>query len=274
MSTIKERLDVILVKKKLVESREKAKSAIMSGLVYVGDKRVDKPGFLVNPDEEITVKGSPNPYVSRGGLKLEKALKVFDVSVKGKVFIDVGASTGGFTHCLLNNGARKVYAIDVGYGQLAWSLRQDERVVVMERTNIRYVKHEVFTEKIEGATIDVSFISLKLVLPVVKSIVAEESDIIALVKPQFEAGREKVGRKGVVRNPEVHKEVLLDFYELCRQLGVVFKGVTHSPITGPEGNIEFLTHLYKGSTDEVSSVSVEKINDVVDSAHNELLNKK
>lgn len=274
MSATKERLDVLLVKRKLIESLEKAKAVIMAGLVYVNGKRVDKPGFFVKPGEDIELKSSPLPYVSRGGLKLEKALKVFNVSVKDKVFIDVGASTGGFTHCLLNNGARKVYAIDVGYGQLAWYLRQDERVVIMERTNIRYVNPETFTEKIEGAVIDVSFISLKLVLPVVKAIVEENSDIIALVKPQFEAGKEKVGRKGVIRNPKVHKEVLTDFIELGRQLELALKGVTHSPITGPEGNIEFLAYLHKSGRPEPPCITDQEIQDVVEQAHNELLFSK
>jgi 23S rRNA (cytidine1920-2'-O)/16S rRNA (cytidine1409-2'-O)-methyltransferase len=273
-ATKKERLDVILVKKKLIESREKAKAAILAGLVFVDGKKIDKPGFFVRPDEEIVVKSSPVPYVSRGGLKLEKALKVFDVPVKDRVFVDVGASTGGFTHCLLNHGARKVYAIDVGYGQLAWNLRQDNRVVVMERTNIRHVDPKAFTEKIEGAVIDVSFISLKLVLPVVKSIVAEKSDIIALVKPQFEAGRDKVGRKGVVRDPAVHKEVLMNFFQLCQELGLILKGVTHSPITGPEGNIEFLTHIYKSSRPEPPCITGQNLDYVVELAHVELLHDK
>ncbi|MFO7154157.1 MAG: TlyA family RNA methyltransferase [Caldicoprobacter oshimai] len=271
MSTSKERLDVLLVRKNLIESREKAKAAIMAGLVYVGGKKVDKPGTLVRVDEEVTIKGDPIPYVSRGGLKLERALKVFNVSVEGRVFIDVGASTGGFTHCLLLNGAKKVYAIDVGYGQLAWQLRQDQRVVVMERTNIRYVTPDMFDDPIQGATIDVSFISLKLVLPVVKELVSEGSDIIALIKPQFEAGREKVGKKGVVKDPRVHAEVLLGFIEMCRQLGVTLYDITYSPITGPEGNIEFLAHVCKDAASPVIYVTPQRAEQVVEEAHWELL---
>lgn len=271
MSTSKERLDVMLVKKNLIESREKAKAAIMAGLVFVGGKKVDKPGTLVKVDEEIIVKGDPIPYVSRGGLKLEKALKAFNISVEGKVFMDVGASTGGFTHCLLLNGAKKVYAIDVGYGQLAWQLRQDQRVVVMERTNIRYVSADMFREPIQGATIDVSFISLRLVLPVVKDIVQDGADIIALIKPQFEAGREKVGKKGIVRDPSVHAEVLLGFMELCLQLGVTLCDITYSPITGPEGNIEFLAHVRKAVTSPLICVTAQKVESVVEEAHKVLL---
>ncbi|MFO7294496.1 MAG: TlyA family RNA methyltransferase [Clostridia bacterium] len=271
MSTSKERLDVLLVRRNLIESREKAKAAIMAGLVYVGNKKVDKPGTLVRIDEEVTIKGDPIPYVSRGGLKLEKALQVFRVSVEGKVFMDVGASTGGFTHCLLLNGAKKVYAIDVGYGQLAWQLRQDQRVVVMERTNIRYVTADMFDEPIQGATIDVSFISLKLVLPVVKEIVQEDSDIIALIKPQFEAGRQKVGKKGIVRDPRVHTEVLLGFIDTCQELGLTLYDITYSPITGPEGNIEFLAHLHKATASPFIYVTAQKVEKVVEEAHKELL---
>jgi 23S rRNA (cytidine1920-2'-O)/16S rRNA (cytidine1409-2'-O)-methyltransferase len=271
MSTSKERLDVLLVRKNLIESREKAKAAIMAGLVYVGGKKVDKPGTLVRVDEEVIIKGDPIPYVSRGGLKLEKALKTFNISVEGKVFMDVGASTGGFTHCLLLNGAKKVYAIDVGYGQLAWQLRQDQRVVVMERTNIRYVTADMFDEPIQGATIDVSFISLKLVLPVVKDIVQDGSDIIALIKPQFEAGREKVGKKGIVKDPRVHAEVLLGFIEMCQQLEVTLYDITYSPITGPEGNIEFLAHVRKDTASPLIYVTPQKVERVVEEAHRELL---
>lgn len=270
----KVRIDQLLVNQGYFPSREQAQRSIMAGLVYVDEQRVDKPGTKVEANAVVRLEGQLHPYVSRGGLKLEKALKSFAVDVADKIAIDVGASTGGFTHCLLNNGARKVYAIDVGYGQLAWNLRQDERVVIMERTNIRYVNPETFTEKIEGAVIDVSFISLKLVLPVVKAIVEENSDIIALVKPQFEAGKEKVGRKGVIRNPKVHKEVLTDFIELGRQLELALKGVTHSPITGPEGNIEFLAYLHKSGRPEPPCITDQEIQDVVEQAHNELLFSK
>lgn len=274
MSISKERLDVLLVKNNLIESREKAKAAIMAGLVYVAGQKVDKPGALVSIDEEIIIKGHPIPYVSRGGLKLEKALKVFNVSVAGKVFIDVGASTGGFTHCLLMNGVRKVYAVDVGYGQLAWSLRQDNRVVVMERTNIRHVMPYMFDDEIQGATIDVSFISLKLVLPVVKTIVSSDSDIIALIKPQFEAGRDKVGRKGIVKDPHVHSQVIMDFMHLCQQLELVLYDITYSPITGPEGNIEFLAHVCKKPLSSSVFVTAHKVDEVVKQAHKELLYHK
>lgn len=271
MSTSKERLDVLLVKKNLVGSREKARAAIMAGLVYVDGKKVDKPGSLVKVDQEIVVKGEPIPYVSRGGLKLEKALRAFNVSVEGKTFMDVGASTGGFTHCLLLNGAQKVYAIDVGYGQLAWQLRQDRRVVVMERTNIRYVTPDMFDEPVQGATIDVSFISLRLVIPVVKDIVMDGSDIIALIKPQFEAGREKVGKNGVVKDPQVHMEVLLGFLGLCQQLGLSLYDITYSPITGPEGNIEFLAYVRKEVASPIINVTSQKLKQVVEEAHRELL---
>jgi len=270
----KQRLDVLLVEKGLVESREKAKGIILSGAVYVGGRRVDKAGTLVSPQDEIHIEGDPIPFVSRGGLKLQKALDLFKPPVKDRVYMDVGASTGGFTDCLLQHGARKVYSIDVGYGQLAWSLRHDNRVVVMERTNIRNVTKDDFEELPQGAVIDVSFISLKLVLPVVKEVLLPDSHIIALIKPQFEAGREKVGKKGVVRSAETHKEVLQDILLACHKFGFVIKNLSFSPVKGPKGNIEFLVHLYYSGQEYSfydNNIDIEKlVNKVVDSAHSEL----
>ena len=243
---MKERLDVLLVKRGLAQSRERAKGAIMAGTVFVNGQRIDKPGTSVPEDAEIEIKGETLPYVSRGGLKLAKALEVFPVAVKGKVAVDVGASTGGFTDCLLQNGAGKVYAIDVGYGQLAWSLRQDSRVVVMERTNIRYVKPEQLDELADLAVIDVAFISLTKILHVVADLLIPQGEIIALIKPQFEAGRELVGKKGVVRDADVQASVINRILTFAEGIGLGTMGLTYSPITGPEGNIEFLVHWQKG----------------------------
>lgn len=241
----RERIDVLLVQNGLTDSREKAKRLIMAGLVFVNQQRVDKPGALVWADDKIQVKGVDNPYVSRGGLKLEKALKQFSIPVEDCTWMDIGASTGGFTHCLLQYGAERVYAIDVGYGQLAWVLRQDPRVVVMERTNIRNVQKGAFPEPPQGAVIDVSFISLKLVLPVIQCILDNNSHIVSLIKPQFEVGKGKVGKKGVVREEELHLEVLNDILTFAGSLNLQIKNLDYSPITGPEGNIEFLAHFYK-----------------------------
>ncbi|HHV60437.1 MAG TPA: TlyA family RNA methyltransferase [Clostridiaceae bacterium] len=241
----KKRLDVILVEKGLFESREKAKSAIMAGAVYVNNNKEDKPGALFDEDADIVVRENLNPFVSRGGLKLDKALKAFNIDVKGVVALDIGASTGGFTDCLLKNGASKVFAIDVGYGQLAWELRQNEKVKVMERTNIRYVKPEDIGEPANFACIDVSFISLKKVLPVVHTLLLPESEVVCLIKPQFEAGRDKVGKKGVVRDSEIHKSVVEEMAIFAMNNGFVVKGLDFSPIKGPEGNIEFLMHIRK-----------------------------
>ncbi len=233
MTAKKERLDVLLVEKGLAETREKAKRAIMAGIVYSNENRLDKPGEKIARDLPLTVKGNPLKYVSRGGLKLEKALEVFPVSVKGKTMIDIGSSTGGFTDCALQNGAERSYAVDVGYNQLAWKLRQDERVVVMERTNFRYSEPSDFTEGLpEFATIDVSFISLRLILPVLKTPLVPGSDCIALVKPQFEAGRESVGKKGIVRDPGVHTDVLRRMNQFAASEGYTVKGLSFSPITG------------------------------------------
>lgn len=236
----KERLDVLLTRKGLFPSREKAKAAIMAGLIRVDGQKVDKAGTLVNVNAQLTKIGEEMPYVSRGGLKLEKALKTFPIVIKGKVVMDVGASTGGFTHCSLLNGAKKVYAIDVGYGQLAWELRQDPRVVVMERVNVRYLKPEQLEDRPDIATVDVSFISLSKVLPAIKACLNPQGEIIALIKPQFEAGKNKVGKKGVIKSPVIHEEVILNVYKVAKELELSVAGLTFSPITGPEGNIEYL----------------------------------
>ena len=244
---MKERLDVLLVKRNLAESREKAKAIIMSGCVFVEGQREDKAGTTFSDEVSIEIKGHTLPYVSRGGLKLEKAMDKFEVDVKDKVCTDVGASTGGFTDCMLQNGAKKVYAIDVGRGQLAWKLREDPRVVCMERTNARYLSHEQISDELDFASIDVSFISLKLILPAVAGILKDGGCVASLVKPQFEAGREKVGKKGVVRDPTVHKEVLEHYLEHAQEAGFGVLGLTYSPIRGPEGNIEYLGFLKKGA---------------------------
>ena len=242
---MKERLDVLLVKRNLAGSREKAKAIIMSGIVYVDGQKEDKAGTTFPEDVQIEVRGHTLPYVSRGGLKLEKALKCFDVSVEGKVCTDVGSSTGGFTDCMLQNGAVKVFAIDVGRGQLDWKLRQDDRVVCMEKTNIRYVKPEDLGEPIDFSSIDVSFISLTKVLGPIRDYLTEKGQIVALIKPQFEAGREKVGKKGVVREKSTHLEVISQIISYALSIGFRVLDLTFSPIKGPEGNIEYLVHLEK-----------------------------
>ena len=239
----KERLDVLLVSLGLAESRAKAQATIMAGEVYVNGQKADKSGMEVDITANIEVRGSACPYVSRGGLKLEKALRNFGVDPTGYVCSDSGASTGGFTDCLLQQGASKVFAIDVGYGQLAWKIRNDPRVVVMERTNIRYVTLEDLGELLDLSVIDVSFISLGLVLPVVKTLLKPTGQVLCLIKPQFEAGKDKVGKKGVVRDPAVHEEVLQNFISLAKSLDFTIRNLTFSPVKGPEGNIEFLAHL-------------------------------
>ena len=241
---IKKRLDVLLVERGYADTRTKAQAIIMSGLVYVTGQKADKPGTSFEENVEIEVRGATCPYVSRGGLKLEKALRDFGVDPTGYVCSDSGASTGGFTDCLLQQGASKVFAIDVGYGQLDWKIRSDPRVVVMERTNVRYVTPEQLGEPLDLSVVDVSFISLRIVLPVIKTFLKPESgQVLCLIKPQFEAGKEKVGKKGVVRDPDVHKEVLDDFVALTKEIGFKILGLTFSPVKGPEGNIEFLAHL-------------------------------
>ena len=246
----KERLDVLLVNKGLAESREKAKRTIMAGIVYVNGEKEDKAGTTFDPEVNIEVRGNVLPYVSRGGLKLEKAIKEFGVSCDGKVCLDIGASTGGFTDCMLQNGAVRVFAIDVGHGQLDWKLRNDERVVCMEKTNIRYVKPEDLGEPASLVSIDVSFISLQLVLPVVKTLIKDDCQVVCLIKPQFEAGRDQVGKKGVVRDKKVHVEVIEKTLSFAYSIGYELKGLTFSPIKGPEGNIEYLAELMLRSDTE------------------------
>ncbi|MCP1355775.1 TlyA family RNA methyltransferase [Aneurinibacillus migulanus] len=267
MMSTKERIDVRLVQEGFFPSREKARAAIMAGLVFVGQERCDKAGMKVETNKPITVKGQVHPYVSRGGLKLEKAIQAFDIDLKDAVVMDIGASTGGFTDCALQHGARLVYAIDVGYGQLDWSLRQNENVVVMERTNFRHLKVEEWSgEKIQFATIDVSFISLRLILPVLKDFLKPGARVLALVKPQFEAGREQVGKHGVVRDPNVHEEVLRMMTEFSEELGFIVRGLSFSPITGGEGNIEFLLHL-EWSEDPATSARLDHEADIARVVH-------
>lgn len=243
---MKERLDVLMVQKNLAQSREKAKALIMAGIVYVNGQKEDKAGTSFEDTAVIEVRGSTLPYVSRGGLKLEKAMTRFGLDLTGKVCMDVGASTGGFTDCMLQNGAAKVYAIDVGYGQLAWSLRSDERVVCLERTNARYLSHELVPEEPDFSSVDVSFISLRLILPAIAAVLRPAGTVACLIKPQFEAGREKVGKKGVVRDPAVHREVLEHFLIHAKESGFTVLDITYSPIRGPEGNIEYLGYLQYG----------------------------
>ncbi len=259
---MKERLDVLLVKRNLAESREKAKAIIMSGNVFVENEREDKAGTTFSDDVKIEIKGHTLKYVSRGGLKLEKAMQNFDVTVDGKVCTDVGSSTGGFTDCMLQNGAVKVFAIDVGRGQLDWKLRQDERVVCMEKTNIRYVTPEDIGEPIDFSSIDVSFISLTKVLEPIRNYLTDDGEIVALIKPQFEAGREKVGKKGVVRERSTHHEVIQKVAEYANSIGFEIKNIDFSPIKGPEGNIEYLIHLKKCLTEApVIAIDLETVVD-------------
>ncbi|OZU90013.1 TlyA family rRNA (cytidine-2'-O)-methyltransferase [Virgibacillus indicus] len=268
---VKKRLDLLLVERNLIETREKAKRIIMAGLVFSEQERLDKPGMKVNEDTPLTVKGKLIPFVGRGGLKLEKALKVFSVSAENKIMADVGSSTGGFTDCALQNGAKRSYAIDVGYNQLDWKLRNDDRVTVMERTNFRYVTPDMLKNGTpDFATIDVSFISLKLILPVLKQLLATESDIIALIKPQFEAGKDQVGKKGIVRDKKVHKSVLHEIISFAEKEAYEFYELTHSPITGGDGNIEFLAHLgWKKKVKGIRLTDAE-IELAVEKAHHEL----
>ena len=266
----KERLDVLLVNRGMFESRAKAQAAVMAGQVLVNEQKIDKPGTPVAPEVTIRLLGNKLPYVSRGGLKLEKALQIFPISVEGKVVADIGASTGGFTDCALQNGAAKVYAIDVGYGQLAWKLRNDERVVNMERTNVRYLEADSLPEQVDAATIDVAFISLDKILHAVHKILKPEGFVVALIKPQFEAGREKVGKKGVVRDPKVHLEVLENFLTHAKDNHFTVLGITYSPIRGPEGNIEYLGYLRKsGEPDTIPDLAA-----LVDASHSELKERR
>lgn len=263
----KERLDTLLTAKGLFESRAKAQAAIMAGQILVNEQKIDKPGTQVPEDAAIRILGDKLPYVSRGGLKLEKALKIFPISVEGKVVADIGASTGGFTDCALQNGAAKVYAIDVGYGQLAWKLRSDERVVNMERTNVRYLEKEHLAEMVDAATIDVAFISLDKVLPAVHKILKPEGFVIALIKPQFEAGKENVGKKGVVRDPKVHEAVINNVIAFAKNEGFGIAGLEFSPIKGPEGNIEYLLYLTLQADDVVDAAYVSEL---VSKSHGDL----
>jgi len=266
----KERIDVLLTQQGFFESREMAKRAIMAGLVLVGQERVDKPGEKFLVESEITIKGSPSPYVSRGGFKLEKAIQEFGLDLMGKTIIDIGSSTGGFTDCALQNGAIRSYAVDVGYNQLAWKIRQDERVVVMERTNFRHMEPGDLPFGLPAfACIDVSFISLKIILPVLKTMLQKQGEAVALIKPQFEAGREQVGKKGVIKDPKVHFQVVKDLLDFITALDLSVLGLTYSPIKGGEGNIEFLVHI--GYDEEArTNVSEQQMLEVVQAAHNQL----
>ena len=247
------RLDVYLTENGLAPSREKAKAIIMSGIVFVDEQKCDKAGMTVSSDQKIEVRGNTLRYVSRGGLKLEKAIQSFPIKLDDTICMDVGASTGGFTDCMLQNGAKKVYAVDVGYGQLAWSLRTDECVINMERTNIRHVTGEQVSEALDFVSIDVAFISLGLVLPVVHNLLKDGGEVVALIKPQFEAGKEKVGKKGVVRDPQVHEEVVRKVCTIAEEIGFGVLGLEFSPVKGPEGNIEYLAYLKKGEQSAIDA---------------------
>ena len=272
---MKERLDVLLVKKGLAPSREKAKAVIMAGSVYVDGQKEDKAGSVFDEESaQIEVRGHALPYVSRGGLKLEKALKVFPITLTDKICMDIGASTGGFTDCMLQNGAAKVYSVDVGYGQLDWKLRQDDRVVCMEKTNFRYMTPEDIPDVLDFASVDVSFISLDKILTPAYALLREQGEMVALIKPQFEAGREKVGKKGVVRDPKVHEEVISRIVRHADEVSFEVLDLSYSPIRGPEGNIEYLIHLRKNPErtvyPDIPAVFEKKIKEIVEEAHQEL----
>lgn len=260
---MKERLDVYIVEKGLLPSREKARAVIMAGDVYVNEQKADKAGQLVSEEDRVEVRTDSLRYVSRGGLKLEKAMAVFPVTLEGKICMDIGASTGGFTDCMLQNGALRVYSVDVGYGQLAWSLRTDDRVVNLERTNIRYVTEKEVPEPLDFFSVDVSFISLSLVLPVGFSLLKDGGEAVCLIKPQFEAGREKVGKGGVVRDKETHREVIFRVLDTVRSLGFSVRGLDFSPVKGPKGNIEYLLYIRKGIGEDLSP----DVDEVVERAH-------
>lgn len=266
---LKKRLDVLLTEQGLAESREKAKALIMSGLVYADGQKADKPGDTFSETAALEVRGKGLPYVSRGGLKLEKAVAEFNLELSGLVCMDIGASTGGFTDCMLQNGASKVYAVDVGYGQLAWGLRNDPRVVNLERTNARYLTAEQVPEKIAFFSVDVSFISLTLILPALRPLLADNCRAVCLIKPQFEAGREKVGKKGVVRDKAVHREVIEKILDFSLQNGYSVLGLTFSPVKGPEGNIEYLIYLQRDDTPAKAS-DVLDAEAVTEASHREL----
>ena len=264
---MKERLDVLLVNRGLAPSREKAKAMIMEGNVFVENQREDKAGSSFDVNANIEIKGNTLKYVSRGGLKLEKAMTHFGIELADKICMDIGASTGGFTDCMLQNGAKKVYAVDVGYGQFAWKLRQDERVVCMEKTNIRYVTPEDIADRLDFASVDVSFISLTKVLEPARNLLQDDGEMVCLIKPQFEAGREKVGKKGVVREKSVHEEVICKVIDYAVSIGFVVLNLEYSPIKGPEGNIEYLVYIKKAETGSASEIDVKA---VVEAAHGEL----
>lgn len=265
---MKKRLDILVFERGITQSREKAKAVIMSGEIYVDNQKADKCGQAYDENVKIEFRGKSPKYVSRGGLKLEKAIKNFKLDLSGKITMDIGASTGGFTDCMLQNGAKKVYSIDVGYGQLAWKLRNDSRVVNLERTNMRNVTKAQVPDEVDFFSIDVSFISLKLLLPVARNLLSENAEAVGLIKPQFEAGREKVGKKGVVRDPEVHIEVVENIYNFCLENGYSVLNLDFSPIKGPEGNIEYLIHLRK--SDNPSSYTTVTPMELVNKSHQEL----
>ena len=269
MASKKERLDILLVEKGICESREKAKTNIMAGLIFVDGQRVDKAGEKVKVDADIVFKGEKLKYVSRGGLKLEKAMKTFGIDLTDKVCMDIGASTGGFTDCMLQNNASKVFAVDVGYGQFAWKLRTDERVVCMEKTNIRYVTPEDIGVALDFASIDVSFISLRTIMPAVKALLGDKGEVVALIKPQFEAGRDKVGKKGVVRDKEVHLEVINTIVNFLIENELNVLGLSYSPIKGPEGNREYLVYFTKDKEKE-GNFELSQIEDIVNESHSQL----
>ncbi len=267
----KERIDVLLVDNGFFETREKAKRAIMAGLVYINEVKHDKPGEKVLRESNLIVRGNPLKYVSRGGLKLEKAMALYGLELTNKHCMDIGASTGGFTDCMLQNGASKVYSVDVGYGQLDWKLRNDERVVNMERTNIRHVTEESIEKLLDFVSIDVSFISLKLVLPVANRLMAPDATIVFLIKPQFEAGKENVGKNGVIKDPKIHKRVIIDILSFAQDNGFEFIGLSFSPIKGPKGNREFLGYFKKCDVVEENKHNFDQIADEIVSESHEVL---
>ena len=271
--TEKTRADVALVNRGLAESREKAQAAIMAGQVFIGERRVMKASEAVRPEDPLLIRQPEKTYVSRGALKLEKAVRVFNADLKDRVILDAGASTGGFTDVCLHSGARHVYAVDVGYGQLDWKLRNDPRVTVMERTNARFLTADMFPERPEIAVMDVSFISIRLILPALISVIGDQGVIYSLIKPQFEAGRDKVGKKGVVRDPKTHEDVIRTISEFARSIGWNVRRLDYSPITGPEGNIEFLSEIRK-SDDSSAGITDADIRSVVAEAHRKLTNEQ
>ncbi|MTI48188.1 MAG: TlyA family RNA methyltransferase [Firmicutes bacterium] len=264
----KERIDILLVDRGLVDSRSKAKQYIKLGHVYLNGKKINKPSLKVSGAESIEIKGNPIPYVSRGGLKLEKAIKFFDLSVKDKIALDIGASTGGFTDCMLQNGAKRVYAIDVGTNQLVKKLKMDNRVISMEKTNVRYMTENDIDEKANFVSIDVSFISLRLILPVVNLLTTENVDIVALIKPQFEAGKDRIGKNGIVKDIKIHIDIIKELHEFCNSISLFFVNLTYSPVKGGDGNIEYLVHLSKSKEDE-KNLEVH-INNIVRESHSYL----